>query len=314
MTAENSLTRRRFLQASAAASLSGVALAEQPVATADDDLLIIDCHAHIYGEDEKKYPTIEKPYRPPKGKGTISHLKQEMKSNGVRHVTAIQTSTFYRFDNRFTSDSARDNSDFMAGVVTLDPDDKTSPAMLHRYVNDFNVRGIRSIAAKSGRLDDPEVDRLWATAEELGIVINVLTNREKRGEIEALAKRHPKLRFIIDHCLNIKAGPNRDAIVKDVVGLAELPNAHAKLTFIPTGTAEDWPCRDLHDACHEVIEAFSPQRCVWGSDFPCELWCPKVSYAPHLKIFTSELGLEPVAKKAILGETAYDLWFRKRTS
>lgn len=314
MGAVNSLTRRRFLQASAAASLSGIALAGQTVESADDDLLIIDCHAHIYGEDEKKYPTIEKPYRPPKGKGTISHLKQEMKANGVRHVTAIQTSTFYRFDNRFTSDSVRDNSDFMAGVVTLNPDDKDSPAMLRRYVSDFNVRGMRSIAPKSGRLDDPGVDRLWATAEELGIVINVLTNREKRGEIEALARRHPKLRFVIDHCLNIKAGPNQDAIVKDVVGLAEIPNAHAKLTFIPTGTAEDWPCRDLHDACHKVIEAFSPQRCVWGSDFPCELWCPKVSYAQHLKIFTSELGLETAAKKAILGETAYDLWFRKRKS
>ncbi len=314
MTAEHSLTRRRFLQASAATSLSGLALAEQPVAAADDDLLIIDCHAHIYSEDEKKYPTIEKPYRPPEGKGTISHLKQEMKANGVRHVTAIQTSTFYRFDNRFTSDSARGNSNFMVGVVTLDPDDRKSPAMLRRFVSDFNVRGMRSIAAKSGRLDDPGVDRLWATAEELGIVINVLTNREKRGEIEALAMRHPKLRFVIDHCLNIKAGPNQDAIVKDVVGLSEIPNAHAKLTFIPTGTAEDWPCRDLHDACHKVIEAFSPQRCVWGSDFPCELWCPKVSYGQHLKIFTNELGLEPTAKKAILGETAWDLWFRKRNS
>ena len=314
MTAEHSLTRRRFLHASAATSLSGLALAEQPVAATDDDLLIIDCHAHIYGEDEKKYPTIEKPYRPPEGKGTISHLKHDMKANGVRQVTAIQTSTFYRFDNRFTSDSARGNSNFMVGVVTLNPDDRKSPAMLRRFVSDFNVRGMRSIAAKSGRLDDPGVDRLWATAEELGIVINVLTNREKRGEIEALAMRHPKLRFVIDHCLNIKAGPNQDAIVKDVVGLSEIPNAHAKLTFIPTGTAEDWPCRDLHDACHKVIEAFSPQRCVWGSDFPCELWCPKVSYGQHLKIFTNELGLEPTAKKAILGETAWDLWFCKRNS
>ena len=27
-------------------------------------MLIIDCHAHIYGEDEQKYPPIDKPYRP----------------------------------------------------------------------------------------------------------------------------------------------------------------------------------------------------------------------------------------------------------
>jgi L-fuconolactonase len=302
-------TRRMFLSKSAATIGATYAASAVAADKADDDLLIIDCHAHIYGEDEQKYPTVEKPYRPPAGKGTVAHLKQEMKSNGVRFVTAIQTSTYYRFDNRFTADSARHNSDFMAGVITLDPDHPESPNLLRRYVQDSNVRGMRSIPAKSGKLDDPGVDRLWGTAEELGIVINVLTGRENRSQIEALAVRHPKLRFVIDHCLNIEAGPNADAIVSDVVRLAELPGAHAKLTFIPTGTGESYPCRDLHSACRQVITAFSPQRCVWGSDFPCELWCPKISYANHLKIFTHELGLEMSAKKAILGETAQRLWF-----
>jgi predicted TIM-barrel fold metal-dependent hydrolase len=311
MPGKHDETRRQFLKTSAAAvgatCVAGTAMAD----TDDDELMIIDCHAHIYGEDEKRYPTVEEPYRPPQGKGTVSHLQQEMQSNGVRFVTAIQTSTFYRFDNRFTSDSARDNSDFMVGVVTLDPDNPKSADLLGRYVRDSNVRGMRSIPAKSGQLDDPGVERLWAAAEELGIVINVLTNRSHRSQIEALSKRHPNLRIVIDHCLNIKVGPDLDATVSDVLRLAELPAAHAKLTFIPTGTAEEYPCRDLHDTCRQVIDAFSPQRCVWGSDFPCELWCPQLSYAQHLKIFTHELGLDPIAKKAILGATAFDLWFRK---
>ena len=29
------------------------------------DMLIIDCHAHLYGEDPSKYPTIDNPLRPP---------------------------------------------------------------------------------------------------------------------------------------------------------------------------------------------------------------------------------------------------------
>ena len=304
-------TRRRFLRTTTAAVGATCVAGLPETDAAADELLIIDCHAHIYGENENKYPTIEKPYRPPKGKGTIRHLKQEMQSNGIRFVTAIQTSTYYRFDNRFTSDSARNNSDFMVGVVTLDPDNPQSPDLLQQYFQDDNVRGLRSIPARSGRLDDPGVDRLWSIAEDLGLVINVLTDRTKRGQIEALAQRHPKLRFVIDHCLNIKAGSDTDAIVADVVRLAELPTAHAKLTFIPTGTAEAYPCRDLHAACRTVIDAFSPQRCVWGSDFPCELWCPNVSYTQHLKIFTDELGLDLSAKKAILGGTAHGLWFRR---
>ena len=309
MNVATQLTRRRFMQTTTAA-VAGASLMPQPSHAADDDApLIVDCHAHIYGEDEDKYPTIEKPYRPPAGKGTVAHLKQEMQANGVRYVTAIQTSTFYRWDNRFTADSARANKDFMAGVVTLDPDDPDSSRQLKRYAKFFNVRGMRSIPAKSGKLDDPGVEELWATAEELGIVINALVNRDKRGEVEALAGRHPQLRIVIDHCLNLKAGPALEPTLADVVALAELPNVHAKLTFIPTGSAEEYPCRDMHDACRAVIKAFGGNRCVWGSDFPCELWCPKVSYAQHLKIFTDELGLDAATKKAVLGETAKKLWF-----
>ena len=109
------------------------------------------------------------------------------------------------------------------------------------------IKGERSIPAKSGRLDDPGVAKLWATAERLGIVINVLVNRDKRQEVESLSRRHPDLSIVIDHCLNLKAGPTLEPTLKDMLALAKLPPAHAKLTFIPTGSAEPFPCRDMHD-------------------------------------------------------------------
>ena len=273
-------------------------------------MLIIDCHAHIYGEDEKKYPPIDKPYRPPKGAGTLSHLEREIKAAGVRFVTAIHTSTFYRWDNRFTADAARANPDWMVGVCTLDPDDAHSPGLLEQYVMDFNVRGLRSIPAADGRLDHPGVVELWKTAERLGAVVNVLVNRDKCEQLSAMLDRMPRLRVVLDHCLNIKVGPDLDAIVADVIKLARHRNLHAKLTFLPTGSAEPYPCRDLHDACRAVIAAFGPDRCVWGSDFPCELWCPKVTYSQHLSLFTRELDLDRATQEAILGKTARDLWFR----
>jgi predicted TIM-barrel fold metal-dependent hydrolase len=200
------VTRRQFLRAMGFGA--GWVGARRFASGGDDrSMLIIDCHAHIYGEDEAAYPPLENPLRPPQGTGTLAHLKREMAAIGARYATAIQTSTFYRWDNRFTADAARANRDLLVGVVTLNPDDPRSPEMLATYVNDYNVRGMRSIPAESGRLDDPAVDRLWGTAERLGIVINVLVNRDKRGEVEALAARHPQLPIVIDHCLNLRAGP-----------------------------------------------------------------------------------------------------------
>jgi predicted TIM-barrel fold metal-dependent hydrolase len=271
--------------------------------------MIIDTHAHIYSPAEKRYPPIEKPLRPPGGKGSLEDLKKESEANGVRAVCAIQTSTFYRFDNRYICDSAKANPGWVAGVCTLDPDDPHSPGLLTQYVREYGLRGMRSIPARDGRLDHPGVRALWKTGLEPGIVINVLINRDKAPQLHTLLREFSRLRVVLDHCLNLKAGPDLDPTLAEVLRLAQYKNLHAKLTFIPTGSATGYPCADMHAACLKVIEAFGPERCVWGSDFPCELWCPKVSYAEHLRIFTRDLPLSDSSRAAILGETARRLWF-----
>src|SRR5688572_13086484 len=102
-------------------------------------MLIIDTHAHIYGQDEKGYPPIDKPLRPPGSKRTLGDLRSEVATHGLRGACLIQTSTFYRFDNRYICDSARVSSDWAAGVCTLDPDDPHSPGLLVNYHRDFGI-------------------------------------------------------------------------------------------------------------------------------------------------------------------------------
>jgi len=274
-------------------------------------MLTIDTHAHIYAPDERRYPPIEKPLRPPAGKGSLDHLKQESQAAGVRGVCAIQTSTFYRFDNRYICDSAKANPDWIAGVCTLDPDDPHSPGLLAQSVRDYGLRGMRSIPARDGRLDHPGVRALWKTGLEQGIVINALIGRDKAAQLHALLRDFSGLRVVLDHCLNLKAGDDLEPTLAEVVRLAQHKNLHTKLTFIPTGSATGYPCADMHAACLKVIDAYGPDRCVWGSDFPCELWCPKVSFAEHLRIFTHDLPLRDAARASILGETARRLWFPK---
>jgi predicted TIM-barrel fold metal-dependent hydrolase len=272
-------------------------------------MLTVDTHAHIYSPDERRYPPIDKPLRPPGGKGSLEDLKKESQANGVRAVCAIQTSTFYRFDNRYICDSAKANPEWVAGVCTLDPDDAHSPGLLAQYVREYGVRGMRSIPARDGRLDHPGVRALWKTGLERGIVINVLINRDKASHLHRLLREFAGLRVVLDHCLNLKAGAELEPTLAEVLRLAQYKNLHAKLTFVPTGSTTGYPCADMHAACLQVIDAFGAERCVWGSDFPCELWCPKVSYAEHLRIFSRDLPLSDTARTAILGETARRLWF-----
>lgn len=312
MNLDPCLTRRGFLRSAGSAAAGLMVSAASPGQAPPESYLVIDCHAHIYGEDETKYPTIESPRRPPAGKGTIAHLQREMKAADVRHVTAVQTSSYYRWDNRFTMDASRAHKNFMVGICTLNPDDPGSPDLLETYVKHYNARGMRSIPGQSGRFDDPGVEALWDKAGELGVVVNVLTRGEKQREVEALAQRHPGLRIVIDHCLYPKAGPTLEPTLKAVTALAGLPNTHAKLSFVPGGSNEAFPFRDMHEACHRIINAFGADRCVWGSGFPCELWCPKSTYQKNLQVFTHEMGLDEDTKKKVLGKTAFGLWFQGR--
>lgn len=271
--------------------------------------MTIDTHAHIYSPDERRYPTIEKPLRPPSGAGTLDHLKREMKANGVAAVCAIQTSTFYRFDNRFILESSKGNPKWIAGVCTLDPEDPHSPGYLENHVREYGLRGMRSIPASGGRLDHPGVRQLWKKASEIGIVVNLLIDHPLAPQADRLLADFPRLRVVLDHCLNLKAGPQLAAGLEAVKRLSERPNAHAKLTFVPMGSAEAYPCRDMHGPCLQVVRVFGAERCVWGSDFPCELWTPKTTYAQHLRIFTHELPLTAAERDRILGMTARRLWF-----
>jgi predicted TIM-barrel fold metal-dependent hydrolase len=277
------------------------------------DLLIIDCHAHLYSADTTEYPPgLKMPLTPPRGTGTVAHLRRLMKENGVRFVNCTQPRSYYLYDNRFTADTARTHPDWMIGVVNLDPDDPKSPALLEKLVRDDNVRGLVSVTGKSGRFDTPIVVRLWEVASRLGIVLNLNINPPEVEGVEAMLARFPKVRVALDHTLNMTVR-NLDKALPAARRLAKHRNVYTKLTFLPTGSAEKYPFRDLHEPCREVIKAFGPERCVWGSNFPCELWCKNLrqepsTYAQHLRLFTHELGLDQAAREAILGKTGLALW------
>jgi predicted TIM-barrel fold metal-dependent hydrolase len=294
---------------------------------------IIDTHTHIYSPDERRYPPAKElltegwtgkpmsgPLRPPGGKAALEDLRRESQSAGVAAACIIQTSTFYRFDNSYICDAARSNPDWTAGVCTLDPDSPDSPSVLLHDTKVYGLRGLRSIPGKAG-LDSDGVRALWKAAADLGIVVNVLISwTDSKGGwywgenhlsgFHRMAKEFSGLPVVLDHCLNIQAGrPETNAALAGLQAVAKHKNVYAKMSWVAAGSKEPYPCRDTHSLCYKIIEAFGPERCVWGSAYPSSLWTPKLDYRDHLKIFTEELDLTSRAREAVLGGTARGLWF-----
>ena len=86
----------------------------------------------------------------------MEHLREQSRAAGVTAVRAIQTRTYYGFDNRYLCDSASAHPDWVCGVVTLDPDNPESPAILRRQVRESGVKSLRtSRVRRTGRSTMP---------------------------------------------------------------------------------------------------------------------------------------------------------------
>ena len=271
--------------------------------------MMVDPHAHIYHGVEEKSPRKEDPSRPEVGVGTIGHLRREVEANGVDRVVLVQTGSAYRWDNRLLADTARANADWTVGVCTLDPAGQGSSDELARLVGEYNVKGVRVEVASAG-YDHPGAERLWRRAGEVGAVICAHLQRDYLGELAGLLERFPEVPVVLDHCAYpVAADGLEDAAIRQTAELARFGQLVAKLTFGVTSSRQEYPFSDTHPQLRHVLEAFGPERCIWGSDFPCEHWLQKASYAQHLAVFIEELGLSAEERAQVLGETALRLFF-----
>ncbi len=274
-------------------------------------MLIIDAQTHVYSDDNNQYPSVPNPILPPDGYGSLSQLQFLAEQNGVTGLCVVQPRSCYGWDNQHICDIVKSSPKRMAAICSLDPDDSTSYETLGRYLRDYGIRGLRVYPASDGHVTHPGVWELWRAAGERKITINVLIDIQQVDELVLTLEKFPEQRVVIDHCFITKPSADVGCALKEMKRIARFSNTYAKLSFLPLGSNEEYPFRDLHDACKSIIEWFGAERCVWGSNFPCELWTPRSNYSQSLRLFTHEVSLCKAAREAILGKTAHDLWFRE---
>jgi predicted TIM-barrel fold metal-dependent hydrolase len=81
--------------------------------------------------------------------------------------------------------------------------------------------------------------------------------------------------------------------------LAKYPNVAVKLSGAPSYSSEPYPYRNIHKYIRQIVDAFGPQRCFWGTDItrmPC-------SYRQCVTMFTEEMPwLQGRDKELIMGD------------
>ncbi len=119
---------------------------------------------------------------------------------------------------------------------------------------------------------------------ELGLSFDLCLRPKELGDGAKLAEKCPETRFVVDHCGNadpkvfFKADDSRltdgraehDAETwrRDMERLAAQKNVICKISGIVARVPKQWSADDLTPIVDHCLDAFGPERVVFGSDWP----------------------------------------------
>jgi len=268
--------------------------------------MIIDTHTHVVSSDKSKHPLD------PGARGwstevsnDVEDLISEMDGAGVQCATLVQPAGTYGLDNIYQCDSAKQYAPRTVAVGILDPAAPDAADKLSYWVNEHGMNGVR--LQSQAEPDDPRCDILWERAEALDVPISIGGGGqpEKVNSMRNVGARHPNVIFAPDHFAGWSGAEDKAAMTTALEDLAKLPNAYLRISSTSLG-----PYANLTSAEKElfrrVVEAFTPQRVMWGSNFPSSR---EGGYFGQVQLGLAALSwLSDDDRNWIMGETAHKLW------
>lgn len=162
-----------------------------------------------------------------------------------------------------------------------------------------------------GFLARPAVRRALAAVARAGLVYDMLVTHRQLPAVVDTVRALPELRVVLDHCgkPDLEAGISQEWR-SHLRELSRHPTVAVKLSGLVTAADHHaWTVADLRPAADTVLDAFGPERVMFGSDWPACL--PAADYDQVVAAADSLLEPLSAAERAeVYGRTAvrwYDL-------
>jgi predicted TIM-barrel fold metal-dependent hydrolase len=240
----------------------------------------VDSHCHVFDTANFPYPP-EATYRPLGHEaGTARQFSAVLDAHRLSHALLVNPTSGYGYDNRCMLATIRAGKGRFKGIARVRPD--TGERSLSE-LQAGGVIGIRLDLVTDGVafLQDAVTRRLLAQAREMHWLVQVQCERDQLHEA-AGALRAAQVPLIFDHCGRPDATlgvsqPGFEALLE-----FGRDGHHVKLSgpfrffnaFAPEARVEPFIAA--------LLETFTPQRCVWGSDWPFLRLPLRMDYGPVL--------------------------------
>lgn len=290
------------------------------IATAASSRFVaVDSHVHVWGNGDAPFAYAASAPLPPPAlastSGTESLLKQ-LDEAGVKGALIVQPIQ-YKFDHTYVAQALAQHPRFK-GMALLDPmagpeylpalkaqgfvGVRFNPALWPRAASAYPL-----LPGTSGleRMSDERGARLFAQCGELGLPVGVMCFdglHRHHDDLVNLLERHPQTRLIIDHWgFFHQAGEDNNEAWEALIALAAFPQVFVKVSAAFRNGA---PGSSLEEALrprfHALLQAYTPARLLWGSDWPFVTTSTSTATASAVSVSGSgssgsTSGLEPTS-------------------
>ena len=233
---------------------------------------MIDAHVHLWDLAVRDQPWIPAA-SPIRRTFALDDLRAVVGETPVERVLLVQVVNDAGETADFLRVAAAD-ADLVAGVVGwADLADPAVPEVLAGLAAAGPLVGVRhqalAEADPAGWLTSAPVRRGLAALERAGLPVDLMLRPEHRGAAVAVVRSHPSLRFVLDHLGKPPIAAGRlEPWATALRALAAEPNVSCTLSGVQTIAAPDWTPADLAPFLDTALEAFGPERLVFGSDWP----------------------------------------------
>lgn len=240
--------------------------------------LVIDAHQHFWQLSQPfDYGWLEQPGLSAIRRDYLPHdLAPQLARAGVDRTVFVQTQHNLA-ENRWALKLA-EGSETLAGVVGwIDLASESCEDQLLELQQHPKFVGIRHVTQDEPDDDfilRPEVVRGLRVLQKHGVPFDLLFYVKHLRHAATLARLLPDLPMVIDHLAKPRI---RDGVTDDwidhLIAAAQFPNIYCKLSGMVTEADwKNWKPADLKPYVDAALNAFGPERCMFGSDWPvCEL-------------------------------------------
>jgi L-fuconolactonase len=270
----------------------------------------VDAHHHLWDLSVREQTWMVGPELDPVRRNfSVDDLAAPASAAGVSATVVVQTVSVPAETPEFLEVAA--SNDLVAGVVgwvdLRAPDVAAALAALRERPDGVWLKGIRH------QVHDEE-DPRWLCRDDVrnglaavagaGLVYDLLTKPPHLPAAVETVAALPELSFVVDHISKPVIGGDLEPWATGLRELAGFSNVSCKLSGMVTEASwTDWTVEDLRPYVDVVLEAFGPDRVMFGSDWPvCLLAASYGQVVEAAEQLTAGLGDKE--RDAVFGDTA----------